>query len=154
MEFLFLLFGVGGGLVFVMLGRRAEAGSRGSRIGLGLFGCLWGGICFVASALLVGIHWTDHEFLYWNQNVLLFSPLGLGVAIGLTRVARRGTTGYWDRRLALGSLGLAAVAPLLHLIPSLGQGNLELILFAMPMHLAVCWVMIGIYRRDDSLVYS
>ena len=154
MQILFLLFGSAGGLVFVMLGRGAARGSRRSRFGLGLLGCLWGVFCFVAGSLLIGMHWTDHEFMYWNQNVLLFSPLGLGVAIGLVRISRRGTTGLWDRRSALAPLWLGAVALLAHLIPPLRQGNLELILFAIPMHAAVCWVVIREHRRDDSLIYT
>ena len=154
MEILFLLFGCTGGLVFVMLGRGAARGSRRSRVGLALFGCLWGVFCFIAGSLLIGMHWTDHEFMYWNRNVLLFSPLGLGVAIGLVRISRRGTTGLWDRRSAVAPLGLAAVALLAHLIPPLSQGNLELILFAIPMHAAVCWVVIREHRRDNSLIYT
>ena len=154
MEFLFLLFGAGSGLVLVMLGRESADRKRRGRLGLGLLGCLWGTFCFVAGVLLVGMHWTDHEFMYWNQNVLLFSPLGICVAVGLVRVARRGTTGLWDRRFALASLGVAVVGAALHLIPSLGQGNLEVILLAMPMHVAVCWVMMRTHRMDDSLVYA
>jgi len=154
MEVLFLLLGSTGGLVFVILGRGAAKGNRWSRFGLGLFGCLWGILCFVAGSLLIGMHWTDHEFMYWNQNVLLFSPLGLGVAMALIRVSRRGTTGLWDRRTAIVPVWLAVAALLAHLIPSLSQGNLELILFAIPMHVAVCWVVIGIHRKDDSLIYT
>ena len=154
MEILFLLLGLTGGLAFVMLGRGAAGGNRRSRFGLGLLGCLWGVFCFVAGSLLIGMHWTDHEFMYWNQNVLLFSPLGIGVAIGLTRVSGRGTTGLWDRRAAIAPLWLAAAALLVHLIPPLRQGNLELILFAIPVHAAVCWVVIGIHRKEDSLIYT
>ena len=154
MELLFLFFGTGIGVVFLILGRQAAAGSKRSRVGLGLLGCLWGGFCFVAGVLLVAIHWTDHEFMYGNQNWLLFSPLGPGVAISLVRTTSKGTTGLWGRRLALVSLGLATLALALYLIPSMGQENLVMIAFALPIHLTVCWVMLGIHRMDDTLVYN
>ena len=154
MELLFMFFGTGVGLLFVIIGRRSASASRGGRLGLVIAGCLWGTFCFVTGAVLVAMHWTDHEFMYWNRNFLLFSPLGLGVAVGLVRVARRGTTGLWGRRFALGSLGLTIVALVLYLIPAVRQENLVMIAFALPVHLAVCWVMLGIHKMDHTLVYD
>ena len=154
MELLFLFFGTALALAFVILGRQAANRSTGGRIGLGLLGLLWGGFCFVTGTLLVVMHWTDHEFMYWNRNVLVFSPLGLGVAVGLVRVAGKGTTGLWSRRFALGSAGLAVAALALNLLVSADQDNLVMIALALPVHLSVCWVMLGIHRMDDSLVYG
>ncbi len=154
MGFLFLLLGTGVGLVFVILGHQSAGGSRGGRLGLGVAGCLWGAFCFVTGVLLIVMHWTDHEFMYWNRNLLLFSPMGLGVAAGLVRVTRIGTTGLWARRFALGSLGSAVVGLLLYMIPALRQENLLMIAFALPVHIAVCWVMLGIHRMDHTLVYG
>lgn len=154
MEFLFLLFGMGIGLVFVILGHQSASASRGGRLGLSVAGCLWGTFCFVTGGLLIVVHLTDHEFMYWNRNLLLSSPLGLGVAAGLVRTTRIGTTGLWGRRFALGSLGLAVVGLVLYMIPAARQENLVMIAFSLPVHLAVCWVMLGIHRMDHTLVYD
>ena len=154
MELLFLFFGTALAVVLVILGRHTAAGSDGGRVMLSLAGFLWGGFCFVVGALLVAMHWTDHEFMYWNRNFLVFSPLGLGVAFGLFRTAREGTTGPWGRRSALGSVGLLILALLLYLIPATRQDNLAMIAFALPIHLAVCWVMLVIHKMDHTLIYA
>lgn len=154
MELLFLFFGTAVAVVLVILGRHTAAGSTSGRVALCLAGFLWGGFCFVAGTLLVAMHWTDHEFMYWNRNFLVFSPPGLGVAFGLFRTARKGTTGMWGRRFALGSVGLLGLALLLYLIPVGRQDNLAMIAFALPVHLAVCWVMLRIHNMDYTLTYT
>jgi len=103
---------------------------------------------------MIVMYWTDHEFMYWNQSVLLFSPLGAGVTLGLLRVVRKGRTGLWGRRFVLGSLVLALAALILNLIPATMSGNREMIAFALPVHLSLCWVMLGIHRMEHALVYG
>ena len=154
LELLFLLAGLVVALLYALLGSKSAAGSFTGRIALGLSGSLWGVFCFIAGAVMIAAHWTDHEFMYWNQNILLFSPLGVGVAWGLVRVTRKGGTSIWGRRFALGSLGLAAVALVLNLIPGLASGNREMIAFALPVHVSVCWVMLGIYRMENRLAHG
>ncbi len=151
---LFLLCGLLAGLLLLLVGRAASHGSFPARVGLGLFGGLWGIFCLVAGSILIAVHWTDHEFMYWNQNVLLFSPLGAGVAYGLGRVSVRGRASAWGRRFALAALGLAGVALLLNLIPALTTGNRELVVLTVPIHLAVCWIMLRVYPMDRALLYG
>ncbi|MYA42577.1 MAG: DUF4105 domain-containing protein [Gemmatimonadetes bacterium] len=141
---LFLLCGMLVALLLLLVGRAAHHGALLARLGLGLFGGLWGGFCFIAGAILIAVHWTDHEFMYWNQNVLLFSPLGAGVAFALIRVSMRGRTSRWGRRVAIAALGLAGIALLLNLIPALASGNRELVVLTVPIHLAVCWIMLRV----------
>ena len=154
LDLLFLLTGLVAGLVLLFLGYRSAAGSRLGRVGLRLIVSLWGLFCFVAGTVLIGIHWTDHDFIHWNQNALLFSPLGLGVAAGMLRTVRKGRTSIWGRRFVLGALALAVLALILNLIPATSTGNRQMIAFALPVHLAVCWVMLGIHRMDHALVYG
>ena len=151
---LFLLFGLAAALILSFLGYRASVGSTVCRVGLGLCGLLWGGFCFVAGAIMIAVHWTDHQFMYWNQNVLLFSPLGAGVAVGLLRTVRKGRTTIWGRRFVLGSLGLGLAALVLNLVPATMSGNREMIALALPIHLSLCWVMLGIHRMEHALVYG
>lgn len=154
LDLLFLLSGLVAGLVLSFLGYRAAANSRLGRLGLGLLASVWGLFCFVAGAAFIGVHWTDHVFIYWNQNVLLFSPLGIGVAAGVLRMLRKGRTSIWGRRFVLGALALSVVALILNLIPATSTGNRQFIAFALPVHLSLCWVMLGIHRMDHALVYG
>ena len=151
---LFLLSGLLTGVALSLLGYGTRAGGGIAKAGLIAFAFAWGSFCLVASVLMITLHWTDHPFTYWNQNILLFSPLGPVVAAGLMRTARKGTTSVWARRFLLGSLLLAAAALLLSLIPAVAQGNRDMILFALPVHLALCWVMLGVHRMDGALVYG
>ncbi len=153
-DLLFLLSGLAAGVLLSILGYRSAAGSRWGRLGLGLLASTWGLFCFVAGAAFIGVHWTDHVFIYWNQNVLLFSPLGAGVAAGVLRMIRKGRTSVWGRRFVLGALALAVVALILHLIPAASAGNRQFIALALPVHLSLCWVMLGIHRMDHALVYG
>ncbi len=154
LELLSLLVGMVVGLLFLILGRKSADGSTGGRVGLGVAAGLWGTSCTVIGALLFVMHFTDHEFMYWNRNMLLFSPLGLGVVGGVIRTTYRGTTGRWGRRFALASVGLALVALLLYLMPATRQENLVMIAFALPVHLAICVVMLMIHKMDHALVYD
>lgn len=151
---LFLLCGMLAGVLLLIVGRAASRGGRYGRAGLALFGGLWGVFCFITGALLIGIHWTDHQFMYWNHNILLFSPLGAGVALSVIRVAARGRTSAWGRRFAVAALGLACIALVLNLIPGVASGNREMVVFTLPIHLAVCWVMLRVHRMDHALEYG
>ena len=67
---------------------------------------------------------------------------------------RKGRTSIWGRRFVLGALALAVVALVLNLIPATSTGNRQFIAFALPVHLSLCWVMLGIHRMDHALVYG
>lgn len=154
LDSLFLLTGLLTGVVLSLLGYGARARRSLPRAALIAFACVWGLFCLAGSALLVALHWTDHPVTHWNQNLLLFNPLGPFVAVSLIRMTKKGTTSIWGRRFVLGSLLVAAAAVLLHVIPATAQGNRELIAFALPVHLGLCWLMLGVNRMDHALVYG
>lgn len=154
LDTVFLLSGLFAGVILSLLGYGARAKGRAARAGLIVFASGWGLLCLVTTVLIVVLHWTEHTFTYWNQNILLFSPLGLLVAASLIRTAVKGTTSVWGRRFTLAAMGLAVVALVLHLIPPLAQGNREMLAFVLPLNLGFCWVMLGVHRADDALVYG
>ena len=154
LEAVFLLSGLLAGVVLSLLAYGSRAGGRAARAGMMVFACGWGLFCLAISVLIVALHWTEHTFTYWNQNILLFSPLGPLVAASLIRTAAKGTTSVWGRRFTLFAMGLSVIALALHLIPPLAQGNREMLAFVLPLNLGVCWVMIGVHRADDALVYT
>lgn len=154
LDSLFLLSGLLAGVTLSLLAYGTRAGGRLAKAGLLALAGAWGVFCLVASVLMLVLHWTNHPFTYWNQNILLFGPLGTIVAGSLMRTAVKGRTSVWGRRFLLGAVLLAAAALSLNLIPAAAQGNREMILFALPVHLALCWVMLGVYRMDNALVYG
>ena len=129
----FLAVGVLGGLALFLCGR---LGSRfvAARF---LFGILAAGIGIVVGGIgcfLVGA-WalTPHEVVYRNQNILLFAPfaitlavLGFGAAIGRPGAKRKVFV------VAASSLGLATVACGWKLLPWSSQDNAALIALMLP----------------------
>ncbi len=151
---LFLLVGAGVGLTTLFFAYKARARSTPGKLALALLGLSWAALCFAISVVLLFVHWTAHEFMHFNPNLLLFSPLGVGAGLSLVRVARKGRTSVWGRRFALSSAGLAALALVLLAIPGLGARNGEMAALALPVHAALCWAMLGIHRMDHALVYG
>ena len=136
-ELLLLIGGIVLGALLVGLDELSRRSVPGCRAGMRILGGLWGTFCFVAGTLLLLMHLTDHEFMYWNRNALVFSPLGIGILVALVR----GNWGWVAPRVALGSVGLALLALALYLIPWTRQENLMMIAFALPVHLAVLRVV-------------
>ena len=136
---LFLFAGLAGGLFFVIVSHWAATSSRLGAWAFAAAGAVWGLFCGVVSAVVVGMHWTDHEFLYMNRNVLVFSPAGLGVAVLAPLLAgRMHAAPKWSWVAAVAVL-LATAALVAWAIPSLRQGNLEWVAFALPVHAGVWW---------------
>jgi hypothetical protein len=129
----FLAAGFLGGLALFICGR------LGSRFALAriLFGILMTVLGVVAGTIgcfLVGA-WalTPHEVVYGNQNILLFSPfaialavLGIGVAIGRPGAKRKVFL------VAAWALGLATIACAFKLLPWWRQENGALIALMLP----------------------
>ena len=142
----FLVAGVAGGSIAVLLGGMGAAGSIFARIALSGFATLWGVVCTVVGLVLIAVHWTDHEFMYWNPNALLFTPLGAGVAASVAGSAWRGRSSRWGRGFAYAALGAAALATVACLVAD-RTGSWEMVALALPVHAALCWVVAAAYRE-------
>ena len=138
---LFFLSGVAGGLLLVILAYWNAGGGRLGTFAFAGAGALWGLLCGTVSLALAAMHWTDHEFLYMNSNLLVFSPFGLALAVLIPVVARRPAAGPKASWAAVAAAALALAALPLQAIPGLGQHNLEWIAFATPVHLGAWWSM-------------
>lgn len=83
---------------------------------------------------------TDHVAGHGNENVLLFSPLGLLLLPGAWR-ALRGREGGKNFRLVLWLVAAsAALAGFLKFLPFRPQQNVEWVLLLLPIHLALARV--------------
>jgi hypothetical protein len=93
----------------------------------GLAGCLMAFIWFG----------TEHFAGHGNENLLLLSPLALGLLPGGWRVARGRDGGRVFAVLLWTLAGMAAIAGFLEFLPFLKQQNLEWVLLLLPLHLAL-----------------
>ena len=143
---LFLFAGLAGGLFFVIVAQWAATASRLGAWAFGITGVAWGLFCGVVSVVVVGMHWTDHEFLYMNRNILVFSPAGLGLAVLAPLVAARMQAAPKWSWVAGVAVLLSVAALVLWAIPGLRQGNLEWIAFALPVHAGAWWSLARVPR--------
>lgn len=127
--------------LFVWLGLRARSPRRGARLTAAIVLSIW---CAVAGVLgvLLTILWTltDHVFAHRNENLLLFNPLWLVLAVLIAITMSSGQATRWTRLFALGLAGLAVIALLVHLATLSAQSNLAVIGLALPPALAIAWV--------------
>ncbi len=137
----FFFAGLATALLFVVFAHWAATPSRAGAWAFGTAGVAWGLFCGLVSAVVVGMHWTDHEFLYMNRNVLVFSPVGLGYAVVAPLAARRMFAAPRWSWIAATSVLLSVLALALWAIPGSRQENLEWIAFGLPIHAGLWWSM-------------
>ena len=152
-DVLFPMFGVACAIIVAMAGYSAVGGSKAGRAVLATAGAAWCAFCSAVALLLLFMHWTDHEFLYWNWNILVFSPLALALAFLLPRMSWQLETGPWTRRLTVAATALTLGALALSLVPGLSQDNREWAAFALPIHFAFYWVATRILPARGRLVF-
>lgn len=133
---LFFAAGVSIGLLFVGLGRVG----RRLLVARLLFGVVLGAVGaalgFIGAFLLGAWALTPHAVVYRNQNILLFAPfalalavLGPGVALGLRGATTKAVL------TTTAAFGLASVAAILKLLPFALQDNGALIMLLLPVWL-------------------
>lgn len=140
----YLLIGLVGGGAFAFLGRRAAGGSARSRWALAGLGGLWAAVAGLAGLILVGVLFTDHQFMTWNENLFLLSPLSLVLAPLVPLAAVRPSAITWAVRVAGAVVVLAVIGVVIGLMPFAVQENaLEIALF-LPLH-------VGLWRGISAL---
>jgi hypothetical protein len=138
----FLTIGVLLAVIFGIVGWRGARGSARARIGAGVLFTIWAflaGILGVILALLWGA--TDHHFAYRNENLLLFNPLWLLLAVFAPMTAVKGRLSRTTRGLTFLLAGLGLVALLLHVTGLSREANGAIIALALPPMLALAWAV-------------
>ncbi len=133
------LFGLALGGLLVWLARGWKRGSGGARLALGLTAAAWCLLAGIIGVVLVLVWFTDHVWMYWNENLLQFSPLSL-VLLAFLPGALRGS-GQRAARWAAVVAGLAVLGFVIQVFPGVDQGNGELIAAALPVHLGLAWAL-------------
>jgi hypothetical protein len=129
------------GILFAWLGTAAMDGGRGARIAAATLIGVWAfaaGLLGVVLTLLWTV--TDHVFAHANENLLLFNPLWLVLAVVAIAALARGQAGPWFRTWATGLAAIATLALVAHVVRVSGQQNLAVIGLALPPALAIAWV--------------
>jgi hypothetical protein len=103
-------------------------GPARSRVGFGSLATLWTLVIGVLGTVLFGmVTFTDHASAYWNENLFLFNPLSLGLAVTLPFLV---AGSRWSRKpaafLAVAVIGLSALGFVAQVLPRLDQVNGQL----------------------------
>jgi hypothetical protein len=138
----FLVLGLLIAVVFAVIGWRAARGSASARFTAGTLFAIW---CFVVGCLglILTLLWTvtEHNFAHRNENLLLFNPLWLVLAVLVPMTAVKGRVARVTRWLTFLVAALAVVALLLHVVGLSRESNGEMIALALPPTLALAWVV-------------
>jgi hypothetical protein len=142
------IVGIAVGGLFVWLGRRALAGSRGARVGAAIAFGLWAFVAGILGTLLT-LLWTvtDHRFAHANENLLLFNPLWLVLMVLLPRWILNGRSPNLTRQLLTVLLALSGLALVAHLGLS-RQHNIAVIGLALPIAAALWYVVRNAEARN------
>jgi hypothetical protein len=123
---------------FAWLGIRARDGQRGVRIAAALVLGAW---CLAAGLLGVILTslWTvtDHVFAHANENLLLFNPFWLVLAVLIGIQLWTGGAARATRMLAIGLAGLSVLALAAHVAGLSREANWPMIGLALPPALAI-----------------
>ncbi len=129
------------GLIAWTGARAAMTGRRHARLAAAIVIGLWSLVAAFLGVILT-LLWTvtDHVFAHQNENLLLFNPLWLALAVLVPIYLARGVAARATRAAALSAAVLAVLAVLLHLTMLSAQGNWPVIGLALPPALAFAWV--------------
>lgn len=141
-----------GGMIaalFAWVGVRSRT-RRGARVAAAAAFSVWAAVCGVLGMLLT-ILWTatDHRFAHANENLLLFNPLWLVLAVTLPMTFARGRAERVTRALLLAVTALSALALLAHLVGLSRQTNLGIIGLAL---LPAAAIVFAFRRREAAAV--
>jgi hypothetical protein len=133
-----LALGVLGGAMLALLGALGRT-SRAARRVFGTLAAAWSFVAGVLGVVLIGLwFFTDHWSAGRNENVLLLTPLSLGLVVLLPLALK--TPDRWRAaagRLALLVASLSVLALAIKALPWFHQYNLELIGLILPVHLGL-----------------
>ena len=135
----YLALGLLMGVVFAAAGTPRARTSTGLRRSVLALAAGWSLAAGAVGTILVLLLATDHTFTWWNENLFLFNPLLLGLAVLLPLSTRSAAWRGRARALAaaVSVLGLAGL--LWQLAPVSHQPNATFFALALPAHLGIAW---------------
>ena len=139
----YLGLGVLWAAVLFFAAKAGERGSTGGRLGFGVLSTLWLLFAGFGGGLLLFL-WlgTDHLMTRYNENVLQVNPLALALLVLLPlALKRRGVALRWATGLAAVIAAGSVLGLVWKAVPVLSQQNMQIILLALPVNLAVFFLL-------------
>jgi uncharacterized membrane protein len=138
----FVVLGLSIAALFAVVGWRAARGSAPARFASGTLFAVWSFVVGCLGLILL-LLWTvtDHTFAHRNENLLLFNPLWLVLAVLVPMTAVKGRLAQVTRLLTFLVAALALVALLMHLVGLSRESNGEIIALALPPALVMAWLV-------------
>lgn len=147
----YLALGLLAGALFASAGTARVRTSTGLRRGVLALAAGWSLAAGGVGTLLVLMLATDHTFMWWNENLFLFSPLSLGVGVLLPLSTRSGAWRRRARAAAAAAAGLGLAGLLWQLAPASIQPNAAFFALALPPHLGIaCSLLDRVNVADES----
>ena len=127
--------------IVVALGVAADRGGRSPRVALAVIASIWSLVSGLIGTVMV-LTWTltDHAFMYYNENLLQFTPLSLLLVYLLPRLFLKDRSPRLAFRVSAAVAALSLLGFVVQLLPSFYQVNGEVIAMALPVHLALALV--------------
>src|SRR5206468_12422006 len=124
------LVGAALAVLIVALGLAARH-SRAARITASIVMTVWASICGILGLLVAALAFTDHKFAHANENLLVFHPLWLIVALTVPMLLAGGRARVLTQRLLALFVGLGAIALLIHLVGLSRQSHMAFVALAL-----------------------
>ena len=142
-----LAVGLGLAVMLVLAGQAAGEPIRFGQVGLALAGSLWSLIAGALGLILVLVWFTEHIWMYWNENILQFNPVSLLLVFMIPVAALRSRPAPWTERFALAALAFSTVGLIVQVLPGIDQTNGEEIALALPLHAGLFLAVRALNRR-------
>lgn len=135
-----------------LCGWLAARGRRGARVALAALGAAWGGVAGTMGIVLM-LAWvaTQHTFWYRNENLLQMNPLAFALLVLVPLAVGRPRWWRATRVVAYGLAVLSCLGAALKFVPWMIQDNWPVIVFALPIHVALAWA-VGVVSRSATRV--
>jgi hypothetical protein len=135
------LWPLGAVIALVMVALVAAArSSRAAERAAAIVACIW---CIIAGllGLVLTALWavTDHVFAHSNENLLVFNPFWLVLAVLIVIYLSSGRSARWTRGFALGLAALALLELIAHVVGIARQNNLAVVGLVLFPALALAW---------------
>ena len=127
--------------VIALLVHRARRAGRKS-IAANVIAAAWGGVAGTIGVVLV-LAWaaTQHVFWYRNENLFQLNPIALALVVLIPMALRNPRWWRAARTVAVAVAGLSILGAVLKFLPGMIQQNWEVVLFALPVNVAVAWAV-------------
>ena len=139
----YLALGLLMGAVFAAAGTRRVRTSTGLRRSVLALAAGWSLAAGAVGTILVLLLATDHSFTWWNENLFLFSPLNLGLAVLLPLSTRGAAWRGRARAVAAAGAALGLAGLLWQIAPASTQPNATFLALALPPQLGILWGLRG-----------